>query len=66
MYNDIDDDYYKPKRINIAFESDYIEYETNEDTNKNLSIKEYLNMIRQYLSDIINDHKDEWKFNFKN
>ena len=24
---------------------------------KNLSIKEYLNMIKPYLSDVINDHK---------
>ena len=24
---------------------------------KNLSIKEYLNMIKPYISDIINDHK---------
>ena len=30
---------------------------------KILSVKEYLDMIRQYLSDIINDHKTqgEWK-----
>ena len=28
-----------------------------------MSVKEYLDMIRQYLSDIINDHKSqgEWK-----
>ena len=27
------------------------------DKGKNLSIKEYLNIIKPYLSDIINDHK---------
>ena len=26
-------------------------------TKKNLSAKQYLNLIRPYLSDIINDHK---------
>ena len=33
------------------------------ETDKNLSPKEYLDMIRPYLSDMINDHKTrrEWK-----
>ena len=33
-----------------------------------LSIKEYLNMIRPYLGDIINDHKTqgEWKAHSSN
>ena len=30
--------------------------------NKTLSIKEYLNMIRPYLKDIINDHKTQGKW----
>ena len=29
---------------------------------KNLSIKKYLNMVRPYLSDIINDHKTQGKW----
>ena len=52
--------HYKPKRIDIAFESDYIKRESNDHINKNLSIKEYLNMIKAYLSNTINDHKNEW------
>ena len=34
-----------------------------EKKNKNLSTKEYLDIIRPYLSDMINDHKtqSEWK-----
>ena len=36
LYNDIDDDYYKPRRTNIAFESNYIEYESNGDINTHL------------------------------
>ena len=41
----------------------YIEYESKGDKDKNLSPKEYLNIIRPYLSDMINDHKKrrEWK-----
>ena len=60
----IDEDYYKPIKTNDAFNSNYIEYEYKGDKNKTLSIKEYLNMIRPYLRDIINDHKTqgEWKF----
>ena len=40
-----------------------MEYESKGYKDKILSIKEYLNIIRPYLSDIINDHKTqgEWK-----
>ena len=43
--------------------SNYIEYESNGDKDKSLSVKEYLNIIRPYLSDITNDLKTqgEWK-----
>ena len=53
----IDEDYYKPIIARGAFNSSYIRYESKGDKGKNLSIKEYLNMIKPYLSDIINDHK---------
>ena len=38
-------------------------FESNGDKDKILSVKEYLDMIKQYLSDIINKYKtqDEWK-----
>ena len=41
----------------------YIEYESKRDKDKNLSPEDYLDMIRPYLSDMINDHKTrrEWK-----
>ena len=61
MYNDIDDYYFKPIKTYEAFDNSYVEYQSEGDKNKILSIKEYIHMIRQYLSDIINDHKDEWK-----
>ena len=59
----IDEYYFQPIKTNDAFNSNYIEYESKGDKNKTLSIKEYLNMIRPYLRDIINDHKTqgEWK-----
>ena len=53
----IDEDYYKPIIARGAFNSSYIQYESKGDKGKNLSIKEYLNMIKPYLSNIINDHK---------
>ena len=61
--NQIKKDYYKSIRTGNAFSSNYIEYESNGDKDKNLSIYDYLDMVRQYLSDIINDHKNqgEWK-----
>ena len=50
-------------RIGNAFSSNYIEYKSNGDKDKTLSIKDYLDEIKTYLSDIINDHKiqGEWK-----
>ena len=53
----IDEEYYKPIIARDAFSSSYIQYESKGDKGKNLSIKEYLNMIKPYLRDIINDYK---------
>ena len=54
----IDEDYYKPIKTKSDFNGNYSEYESKGDKDKNLSPEEYLdNMIRPYLSDIINDHK---------
>ena len=53
----IDEDYYKPIITTSAFNSSYIQYESKGDKGKNLSIKEYRNMIKPYLNDIIKDHK---------
>ena len=63
FFDEIDEDYYKPIKTKSAFNGNYIEYESKEDKDKNLSPKEYLDMISPYLSDMINDHKPrrEWK-----
>ena len=44
--------------------NNYIEYESNGDRNKNLSLKEYLNKIKPYLRDLIIDLQKYgiWKF----
>ena len=58
-----EEDYYEPVKTINAFNNYYIEYESKGDKDKILSLKEYLDMIKQYLSRIINDHKtpNEWK-----
>ena len=59
----ISEDYYKPIIANSAFNNNSIQYESKGDKDKTLIIREYLNMIRPYLVDMINDHKNqsEWK-----
>ena len=56
-------DNFRPYRFTGAFNSNYTEYRSSGDEDKNLSNKAYLDEIRPYLSDIINEHKnkDEWK-----
>ena len=56
----VDGDYYKPIITNSAFNNNYIQYESMGDKGK-LSIKEYIDVIRPYLSDIINNHKAQGK-----
>ena len=51
-------DYYKPVWVGSFWSKNYIEYENNGDRNKKLSLEEYLNKIRRYLKDILNDLKN--------
>ena len=57
----IDEDYYKPILVKNGYNSNYIQYESKGD--KILTVKEYLNLIEQYLANMINDYKSkgEWK-----
>ena len=57
LFDEINEDYYKPVKTKIAFNDNYIEYESRGDKDKNLSPKEYLDMIRPYLRGMINNHK---------
>ena len=68
MFDNIDDnDYYKPILINSSFDENYKFYETKDNKDKKLSIEQYLDMIKPYLSDLINENKaieissNEWK-----
>ena len=47
----------------MFWSKNYIEYESNGDRNKALSVEEFLNKIRPYLKDIINNLKksNTWK-----
>ena len=62
----IDEDYYKPIKTTNGFDNknNYIEYKRKRDKDKILSPEEYLNMIKPYLGDMINDHKTQEVWNF--
>ena len=53
----IDEDYYKSIITKGSFNNNYIQYESRRDKDKILTVDEYLDIIRPYLVDIINDHK---------
>ena len=57
------EDHDKPKIVSNFYNNIYIEYESNGDINRNLSLDEYLNKIKPYLRDIIIDLQisDTWK-----
>ena len=63
-----DEDYYKSIITNGAFNNNYIQYESKGNKDKILTPSEYLDMIRPYLSDVINDHKTqgEWRIHSGN
>lgn len=57
-------DYYKPVKVGIFYNYNYITYESNGDRNVNLSVKEYRDEIKPYLKNqIISKKSDLWKFN---
>ena len=60
LFKKFDRDYYKPTRIDAGFDGrddNYGEYKSKGDRFENLSPKKYLNLIRPYLRDLINEHK---------
>ena len=68
MFDNIDDDYYyKPILVKSSFDENYKYYESRGDKDKKLSIEQHLDMIKHYLSDLINENKatvtssNEWK-----
>ena len=68
MFNNVNDnDYYKPILVKSSFKENYKYYESRGDKDKKLSIEQYLDMIKPYLSDLINYYKaieassNEWE-----
>ena len=49
--------YYKLVRVNNFWNNNYIEYKSDDNKNGILLVEEYLNKIRPYLRDFINDLK---------
>ena len=50
-------DVYNPIKISGAFNDNYIEYKSNSEKDKSISIKKYLDNIRSYLRRMINHKK---------
>ena len=63
LYEHEEESYHKPVRVNNFWINNYIEYESNRDRNRTISVEEYLNKIRLYLKDIITNLKksNTWK-----
>ena len=51
------EDYYKSIFVKSSYEGNYEHYESNGDIEKKLSVHQYLNKIRPYLHNLINDHR---------
>ena len=56
-------DYYESKRVSNFWNNNYIEYESNGDKSRNLSLDEYLNKTESYLRNIKIDLQNSktWK-----
>ena len=64
----IDEDYYQPIITKSAVNNNYVQYESRRNKGKILTFNEYLDIIRLYLRDIINDHETqgEWRIHSGN
>ena len=52
-----EEDYFKSIFVKSSFNDNYKHYESRGDKEKILSVKQYLNKIKPYLYDLINDHR---------
>ena len=55
LFEQQEENYYKPKKVSNFWNNNYIEYESNGDKNRNLLLEEYLHKIKPYLRNIIID-----------
>ena len=62
-YEEIKKDVYEPIKISVPFNDNYVEYKSESERDKSISIKKYPDRIREYLRKMINDKKKigEWK-----
>ena len=65
LFREFDSDYYKPIRTDDGFEGkkNYIIYKSKGNKYENLSLKEYPDVIRPYLRDLINEHRPIMELN---
>ena len=63
LFEQQEEDHYKPEKVNNFWKNTYSEYESNGDKNRNLSLNECINKIERYLRNIIIDlqNSDAWK-----
>ena len=54
---DSEENYYKPILVKSYHQGNYKHYESNGDIEKKLLVNQYLDKIRPYLYDLINDHR---------
>ena len=69
LFKEFDRDYYKPIRTDGCYAgiyNNYIEYVSKGDIYENLQPEEYLNMIRPYLRDLMNEHIPTMELNNNN
>ena len=50
FHQEEEENYYKLVRVSNFWSNNYIEYESNSDRNKTLSVEEYLNKLRSYIT----------------
>ena len=55
LFEHEEEGYYKPVRVRKSCSNNYIEYESNGERNKTISVASYLNKIRPYLKHITNN-----------
>ena len=61
-YEEKEENFCKPVRVSNFWNKNYIEYESDGDRTKTLSVEEYPNKTRPYLKDIINNLKNSYSW----
>ena len=57
LFNEITrENYFEPIETKSTFDGNYLEYESRGDNDDNLSLEDYLNIIRPYLRDMTDNH----------